>query len=357
MVADTRQNRSLAILIGVAALVIIIAGMRAATPILVPFLLAIFIAIISAPALLWFQAKGLSTGLALLVVITLTVGIVLVIAVLVGSSLDAFAGALPDYQARLREYMLGPVGWLREHGVEVSMERVRQAFDPGAVMRVANTMLSGLGGVLSNVFLILFTVVFILLEASSFPAKMQAAFPNADRRLGHLKEIIEGVKHYVALKTLISLATGLIVTLMLLLLGVDYPVLWGLLAFFLNYVPNIGSIFAAIPAVLVALLQLGFGSALLTATGYVVVNIVMGNIVEPRMMGRGVGLSTLVVFLSLLFWGWVLGPVGMLLSVPLTMMVKIVLEGSVETRWIAILLGSEATVRNDKAAESGEAES
>jgi predicted PurR-regulated permease PerM len=145
----------------------------------------------------------------------------------------------------------------------------------------------------------------------------------------------------MAIKTMISLVTGVIVTLMLLIIGVDYPLLWGLLAFVLNFVPNIGSIIAAVPAVLLAIIQLGGFYALITAPGCVVLNLFMGNVIEPRFMGRGLGLSTLVVFLSLLFWGWLLGPVGMLLSVPLTITAKIALDSRDDTRWIAILLGPD----------------
>jgi len=145
----------------------------------------------------------------------------------------------------------------------------------------------------------------------------------------------------MSLKTWISLATGAVIATWLTLLGVEYPLLWGLLAFLLNYVPNIGSIIAAVPAIMMAFIQLGIGSALATAAGYLVVNIAVGSIIEPRVMGRGMGLSTLVVFLSLLFWGWALGPVGMVLSVPLTMILKIALESRDDTRWFAVLLGPE----------------
>ena len=143
----------------------------------------------------------------------------------------------------------------------------------------------------------------------------------------------------MAIKTLTSLATGIFVGIWLAILGIDYPVLWGLVAFLLNYVPNIGSIIAAIPAVLLSFIQIDMFHALFAALGYVIVNIVIGSVIEPRVMGRGMGLSTLVVFLSLVFWGWVLGPVGMLLSVPLTMILKIALEHNEDTRWIAVLLG------------------
>jgi predicted PurR-regulated permease PerM len=145
----------------------------------------------------------------------------------------------------------------------------------------------------------------------------------------------------MAIKTLVSLATGILVAIWLTVIGVDYALLWGLLTFALNYVPNIGSIIAAVPAVLLAIIQLGFMRAGAAAAGYVVINLLMGSVIEPRFMGRGLGLSTLVVFLSLIFWGWVLGPVGMLLSVPLTITAKIALDSRDETRWIAVLLGPE----------------
>lgn len=135
-------------------------------------------------------------------------------------------------------------------------------------------------------------------------------------------------------------ATGLVITIFLLVVGIDYALMWGFLAFFLNYVPTIGSFIAAIPAVLLAIVQMGFGHAALIAGGYLVINIVISNLIEPKFMGRGLGLSTLVVFLSLVFWGWVLGPVGMLLSVPLTITVKIALESSPKTRKVAIFLGT-----------------
>jgi predicted PurR-regulated permease PerM len=202
----------------------------------------------------------------------------------------------------------------------------------------ANT-LAGLSGLLTNVFMILLTVIFILLEASGFPQKLRTALGDPEESLGQFKSITESVNRYLAMKTIFSLATGVAVAIWLAILGVDFALLWGLVAFLLNYVPNIGSIIAAIPAVLLALIQLGVGPALLACLGYVVVNVVFGSILEPKFMGRGLGLSALVVFLSLVFWGWVLGPVGMVLSVPLTMIVKVALESHEDTQWIAVMLG------------------
>ena len=157
------------------------------------------------------------------------------------------------------------------------------------------------------------------------------------------------MKQYLVIKTLVSLVTGILVAVWLAILGVNFPLLWGLLAFLLNYIPNIGSILAAIPASLLALVQISLGAALLVVLGFLVINVVMGNVIEPRWTGRGVGLSPLVVFFSLIFWGWVLGPMGLILSVPLTVTVKIALESSEETRWVAVLLGPENVPRESEA--------
>lgn len=223
--------------------------------------------------------------------------------------------------------------------MDVSDQFLFEYFDPGAAMRLVASTLTRLGGVLTNAFLILLTVIFILLEASSFPSKLRAILGNSGLSHTDAGKIINNVQRYMARKTLVSLGTGVVIGVWLALVGVNYPLLWGLLAFLLNYVPNIGSFIAAIPAILLALVQLGVKGGLLTMLAFVVVNIVFGNIIEPRYMGRGLGLSPLIVFLSLIFWGWVLGPIGMLLSVPLTMTVRIALESNEDTRWIAILIG------------------
>jgi len=253
--------------------------------------------------------------------------------------INAFSRALPGYETRLSEITVGIVSWLQNLGLEVSRETLNDYFDPGKILKMAMNTLTKIQGLLTNAFLILLTVIFIMLEVSAFPQKLQAALKDPEQSLGRFRQFTASVNRYPALKSLFSFVTGLLIWIWLSILGGDFPLLWGLLAFLFNYVPNIGSIIAAIPAVLLALIQYGMGSALLTCLGYAVVNVLIGSIIEPRVMGRGLGLSTLVVFLSLVFWGWVLGPVGMLLSVLLTMIVKIALESNEETHWLAILLG------------------
>ncbi len=339
------KSKGAHLLVTVAAFVIVVAGMRASVSILVPFLLSVFLAIICASPLFWLRRKGVPTALALLIVMVGIMGIGLLMGALIGTSLRGLSTDLPVYQTRLQDETTALLTWLRGMGIEISDQVVREYFDPGAVLRLVKSTLSRLSGVLTNVFLILLTVIFILLEASSFPTKLRNILGGSSPSMANSEKIIDNVKGYMARKTLVSLATGLCIAIWLAILGVNYPLLWGLLAFLLNFVPNIGSIIAAIPAVLLAFVQLGGSSALFAGLGFLVVNVAIGNVIEPRFMGRGMGLSTLVVFVSLVFWGWVLGPVGMLLSVPLTMTVKIALESNEDTRWISILLGSEASTK------------
>ncbi|MDX8409976.1 MAG: AI-2E family transporter [Mariprofundales bacterium] len=326
------------ILLALASMVVIIAGLKAAAPLLTTFLLALFLALICLPLLNWVQRLHLGDvgSVLLLFLILLVVGSLL--ALLLGTSIADFTRQIPTYQARLDGQKQQLLDWLAASGWAFNASTLKEAFDPAAAMGMAGSLLTGLGKSLANLFLILLTTIFLLFEALALPEKWRHIGDHAPSS-EVVTQFLNSVNRYLAVKTWISLLTGALVWLWLLILGVDYPLLWGVLAFLFNFVPNIGSIIAAIPAVLLALVQLGVSPALLVAGGYVAINLAIGNGVEPRFMGRGVGLSPLVVFLSLVFWGWVLGPVGMLLSVPLTMVVKLALESRPQSRWLATLLG------------------
>jgi predicted PurR-regulated permease PerM len=339
------------ILLMLAAFVIVIAGMRAAETILVPFLLSLFIAIIASAPLVWLQRRGLPTAVALLVVVLVIAVFMLLFGAVIGQSINNFTENLPEYQTRLQAQMNDVQRWLGERNISWTDTPLRDYLNVSAVMRVVGNTITGLGGLLTNGFLITLTIIFLLLEASSFPDKLRYAFGKPAEEFKGLQSFTSDVRRYIAIKAIISLGTGMIVAIFLAIVGLDYPLLWGLLAFLLNFIPNIGSILAAIPPILLALVQTGLSQAFVVAIGYFVVNFVIGNIVEPRFMGRELGLSTLVVFVSLVFWGWVLGPVGMLLAVPLTMTVKIALQSSDETRWLAILLGSRSSAEASAKAE------
>lgn len=337
------SGRSVWALVGLASFMVVVAGMREASTLVIPFLLAIFVAVVCAPPVFWLQRRKVPTPLAVLMVVLLIWLVGGSVAALFGSSLNDFTQALPSYQDRLQDEFSSLLAWLESHGLHSQTATLREQIDPGAAMRLASRMLTSLGGMLTNTFLIMVTVIFILLEATSFPGKVHRAFGNAEKTMDAFGQFAKGLNKYMVIKSLLSLMTGVLVWIMLVILGVDFPLLWGLLAFMLNYVPTIGSIIAAVPAIMLTFVQFGGTKAGIVAAIYVALNVSIGSILEPRMMGRGVGLSTLVVFLSLVFWGWVFGPVGMLLSVPLTMTMKIALEAGEQTRWLAVLLGPEVS--------------
>jgi len=331
------ENHS--VLISIAAFIVIVAGLKAATQLLVPFLLAVFIAVLCAPMMIWLKAKRVPSILSVLLVVVLFFLIAATLGTVIGSSLSAFYQDLPEYEQKLQQQGEGIITGLQGFGIVVDKSVISDYIDPGAAMKMVANVFSGLGGVLTNTFLILFSVIFILLEASDFPDKVRRALGSKTLALDHFQNFSDSVQRYLLIKTLVSIGTGFVVGVVLALMGVDYAILWAVIAFLLNFIPNIGSIIAAVPPMLIALIQLGPMSSMLVAALYLATNTVFGNVIEPRYMGRSLGLSTLVVFVSLVFWGWIFGPVGMLLSIPLTMVVKIALENSERNRWLAVLLG------------------
>ena len=328
--------------LSLAAAVVIIAGLQAAAAIVAPLLLSLFIAMICWPLVDWLHRHRVPAWGAIAIVVTGLIVAMTLIGLFLGQSINHFIDNLPYYQSRLRDSLGMLAAWLRELGIDVSREEFEQTLDAGRLMDFAGTLLTALTNAFANTALILFYVTFMFMEAFILPAKLQAAFSVSSRAF-RFERFFANLRRYLRLKTLISLATGVAVALWLTALGVDYPILWGSVAFVLNFIPNIGSFIAAVPGILLALVQLGPEGAFYTALGYLVINTVIGGIIDPRVVGSGLGLSTLVVFLSLIFWGWILGPVGMFLSVPITVVVKMLLEEHPQTRWIAALLGDGRT--------------
>jgi AI-2 transport protein TqsA len=337
------------ILIPLAAIVVIVAGLREASEILVPLVVAVFIAVITRAPLRWLGGRGVPLAFGLPLVMLAALVFLILFGMLLAVSAADFAETAPFYQDRLNALIISITDWLQLHGLDTSRTAIRDALNVGAAVSLVGVLFGALTRALSDSLLVVLITVFTLFEMAGFPAKLRLISGTAEERLIQIATAARDVQRYLFIKTLVSLATGLLIGLWCLVLGLDFPLLWGLLAFLLNYIPNIGSILAAVPAVLVAVLQLGLARATAVAAGYVVVNLVIGNVVEPRLMGRTLGLSTLVVFLSLVFWGWLWGPVGMLLSVPLTVCIKILFEHSTELRWVAILLGETPPERAARA--------
>jgi predicted PurR-regulated permease PerM len=214
-------------------------------------------------------------------------------------------------------------------------------------MSFANNFVGGIGDVLAEALLILTIVLFMLVEASGYPRKLAAmADQRGGSKLQRIADVIQGINRYASVKALVSLATGLLIWLGLEWVGLDFAPLWGPVAFLLNFIPNIRSLLAAIPAVSLALLQLDLTAVLMVIGIYWLVNSLVGGVIEPMVMGQSVDLSVLTVFLSLLLWGWMFGAVGMLLSVPLTMILKYAADSGPQTRWLAILLSPAPVAEN-----------
>jgi AI-2 transport protein TqsA len=328
------------VLIVLASIVVVIFGLQWAQTVVVTFLLSLFIAVIAQVPVSFLCRFRVPAWLAVTFVMLVMMGLIALVVLTLGSAVGEFTSRIPTYSERINQELSGYVERLPLSEDQSVAELIRDLGLSRMALNLVSGLLNGLQTTLGNALLIFFTVVFLLLEGSALSAKLEAAFGRSERPIRYFRRVIEQLKHYLSIKTLISAATGAAVTVLAVAVGLDSPLLWGLLAFLLNYIPNLGSILAAVPAVLLALVQLGAGAAAATGIGFLVINLLLGNFVEPRLMGRGLGLSTLVVFLSLIFWGWVLGPVGMLLSAPLTMTLKLALEEQEETRWLAVLLSS-----------------
>lgn len=342
-------TRGTRILFVSACLVVTVWGLKAGAPFLVPFTLALFLAVLSLPFMVWLQSKGLPRSLAIFLTVMVSVAVLVGFALVITQSFTEFRAALPRYLERAELMYESGMSWLEARRVPVrdwvapnffAIETIPDLISPESLVGVVGGTLRGIMWFIGNTFIVLLIMIFILAEATAFPAKVRLALGSAESDFSRWVRVTREVQVYLGIKTAISVLTGVLIGLWLWILGVDFALFWGVIAFLFNYIPNIGSILASIPAVLLALLQLGPGPALAAGAGYLVVNIVLGNLIEPGLQGRKFGLSTLVVVLSLIFWGWIWGPVGMILSLPLTMVLKIALENTEDFRWLAILLGS-----------------
>ena len=323
-----------------ASFTIVVSGLKIAAPIFVPFLLAIFISILVSPMLKLLKSKGLSNGIAILIIISLIGLVGLFIGSILGASVADFRQDLPEYSSKLSLISMQIQQGLANIGLVIDKDQWSESFNPSILLVAVGSSLTSFGGVLTNSFLILLTVVFILTENITFSEKLKNATGNTDGQLW-LENFATSVHNYIAIKGFVSLLTGFLVFVLLKLIGVEYAVLWSVTAVLLNFIPTVGSIIAAVPPVLLSLVQLSVADSIFVLIGYLVINLFVGNYIEPRWMGKGLNLSPFVVFVSLVFWGWILGPVGMLLSIPLTILVKIGLETQEETKWIAVLLGDK----------------
>jgi AI-2 transport protein TqsA len=335
-----RVDGSLKTVLAIAATIIVVAGLRESGSFFLPLLSALFIAVISTPVmggLAKLRApRGLQIGLTVLLDIAVLAGVI----ALVASSLSGFNEAIPRYQTALEGLSEDIVAGLNARGADVDQSDLEALGNGDWVITFVADLFRELTTLVSNAVLVILLVVFMLFEITPSLEKLRVLLGGPHADLEQFAETATQLKRYLVVKTYLSVITGALYGVCLAVVGVDFALLWALLAFLLNYIPSIGGAIAIIPPVLIALLTLGPGAALAALISCLVVNLVVGNVFEPRLMGVALGLSTLVVVVSMIFWGWVWGPIGALFAVPMTMLLRSALAVSEDTRWLAVLLSS-----------------
>ncbi len=329
----------------IAAIIIVIAGLKIGAPIINPILMAIFLSVIIYHPINWLKNKGVNGILAIIIVVFSLFIVLVAIGGAVTRSIMEFSDNLPFYRNQLHEMLRNGISSLNENGMNISTDDVMENISSGSVFSYAGKFLTSIGGLLGQITLLVLVVAFILGETNSFSIKLKAILKDPDISLGNIQTISRNIRYYLGVKTLTGTIGGTLVTIVLLVMKVEYAIVWGILVLLMRYIPNIGSIIAAIPIMLFVLIQDGITGVIYVGAAYAIINFLIGQIIEPKFLAKSMELSTLAVFLSLVFWGWILGDIGMLLAVPITMGMKISLEARPNSRWMAILLGSEKSAK------------
>src|SRR5215212_806023 len=332
-----RQPSILRVMLGLAATVVVLVGMRLAAPILNPILFALVLSLLFSPIYAWLRRHRIPTPLALVVMLVgltvLFVGIFLIM----GISIARFSGDIASYTGKLN----AQVGNLQELAKSLGLSNVdiRDAVKPSALAGAIGSVLGGVADFLSNLFLILIIVLFLLAEGPAMMNRLRASTGPEHPQVTRLTVFGHSVIRQLGLRAIVNLATASGVVVLLLVLRVDFPLMWGILAFFLSFIPWIGLPLAVAPAVVLALAQHGVTSAVLVIAGVTVINILAENALSPMLMGRGLSISPTVLFLGFIFWAWLLGGPGAFLAAPLTIFLILMLGTFPETQWLANVMG------------------
>ncbi|ASM39465.1 AI-2E family transporter [Campylobacter sp. RM12327] len=334
--------RNSILLINLASFVIIMTGLYFAKDIVIPFLLAIFLAVLISPIITYMQKLKIPRAISLIIVLLCFFGLFFIIGNVVAKNMTNFLTNLPDLQSKFMSFYSDLILKFSSFTDYISFnESLFSYINPNNIFLATSGALKWSSTLISKTFIVLLLFVFMIIETNIFKQKV-IYFSNLNSQNKIMVDrFISDLKRYLAIKTISSLATGVLVWIVLIYLNVPYAPIWGMVAFLLNYIPTIGSIIASIPAILIALLLNGYINALWVSIFYLVINISIGNFIEPKFLGDKLGLSTLVVILSLIFWGFVLGIGGMFLAVPLTMSLKIAMDSNKKTKFISILLSNK----------------
>jgi len=338
MTDQLRDGRLAYMLVSLAAMIVIVAGIAAAQSIIVHLMIALFLSVISYGIYSRLERWGVPSILAMILVILLILGLITSLIFLVKTTIDQFSSTLMQYQGRFSTWQADLKTWLHDLGIPFEDQMLDQYLNLTRGVQLFTSLLNTLGSTLSSASLVIAMVIFILMEAAQFTDKLRSAFRDPKPILDFIDRFNDAIERYFSIKTLINVASGLFIWIWTAIFGVQFALLWGMLTFLLSYIPYFGSVIAAVPPILIAGLTSGWVTAVMVALGFLVMGAALGNYIEPRIFGKGMGLSILVVFLSMLFWGWILGPIGMIFTVPLTVALKIGFESSPKTRWIALLL-------------------
>lgn len=336
MATDKNNSGFHRFLVVLASLVIIMAGLTVTSSLFGPIFFAIFIAILSFPILNWLMKKGLPKGVAFVVMIIGLVILVVALTTFLSASFDQLEASLSSYQEqidlRLTEYKTA----LETRGINsIPLET-----DTDKWVASTSDFIRRLGSLLANIILIIVTMIFALLEASNFRSRLQKNLGANHQIVIRSEQFGKSVIRYFGLRTLVNLFVGSLVAVLLLILKIDFAILWGVLTFFLGYIPYLGAFLATLPAVLLGWVQYGIGMALVVVLGIMVINFIGENLIAPKMIGEGLHISPLVVFIAFILWSAILGPLGMFLSMPLTVIVFFMLDSFPETRWLAKVMGA-----------------
>lgn len=329
-------------LVAIAAFIVIVAGLKAASGLLSPVLLSLFVVLVTSPLVHWLRARRVPNWLANLIVILGVVALGLLLLVFLAASVAQLTASVPEYRSLLDDQITQLEAWMSARGLESSDLFNLELFQPSRLIQVVVGFLTGLIGTLGNVGLTLFIFIYMLVGASSFSQKLHRGLGRSNPVLAKIDAFGHSVSLYLLIKGWLGAMTAIGQTLLLWVLGVDFAVLWGVLSFLFNFIPNIGYIIALVPPLVLALLESGIGTALLVFIGYALINNFFDMVVGPRYLGQGLDLSTLVTFLAVIFWTWILGPIGAFLALPLTVMFKtLVLEAFPDSQLLAQLMGAD----------------
>jgi predicted PurR-regulated permease PerM len=327
------------LLLTLASAIAVLAGMRAAAPVIGPVFIALLITVAWSPASNRLRGRGWHPTVAALMGIVLGVIVVALFVALVWSSLVQLQTRLDeDYQPRVAAIQQAIVAWLAEHRIDSSRLFSSETLQPGAIVGWAVRFVRRLTETAGNLAVLVLLMAFMMIEAVRYPEKLREALASSSTAVERANRFGSGLRSYVVINSIFGLIAAVVNTALLFALGVDFAILWGVVSFLLSFVPNVGFVIALVPPALLALVQFGFARAGMVVLGYLVINFLVDTVIKPRFVGESLDLTPIVVVISLIFWGWLLGPIGALLAVPLSIAAKFLFESFEESRWLAHLM-------------------